>query len=85
MLRFLLRHGAVRMIGGRAVPALMLIDLAMLANRTRKVPIVDRTLRRGFGAIGKRAGSAAAGRRGTTPEEAPQEAPPHKYWSPPPR
>ncbi|MFL5647215.1 MAG: hypothetical protein ACJ77V_01220 [Chloroflexota bacterium] len=80
MLRFLLRHGAVRLIGGRAVPALMLIDLAMLANRTRKVPVVDRNLRRGASAIGKRA-RAGAGRRRSGPEE----APPHKYWSPPPR
>jgi hypothetical protein len=81
MMRFLLRHGAVRLIGGRAVPALMLIDLAMLANRTRKIPLVDRNLRRGVGAIGKRAGSVAARRRGGAPED----APPHKDWSPPPR
>ena len=38
MLRFIARHGLVRMIGGRAVPALLLWDLAMLANRTRRIP-----------------------------------------------
>ena len=66
MMRFLLRHGAVRLIGGRAVPALMLIDLAMLANRARKVPVVDRNLRRGVGAVQRRASStgSVAGRRG---------------------
>jgi hypothetical protein len=87
MMRFLLRHGAVRLIGGRAVPALMLIDLAMLANRTRKIPVVDRNLRRGIGAIGKRAGSVAAARR-HDPERGtrvPDDDPPHKHWSQPPR
>jgi hypothetical protein len=54
MLRFLIRHGAVRMIGGRAVPVLMLWDLAMLANRARKIPVVDRGLRRGAAATGRR-------------------------------
>jgi hypothetical protein len=47
MLRFIARHGLVRMIGGRAVPALLLWDLAMLANRTRRIPAVDRGVRRG--------------------------------------
>jgi len=63
MMRFLLRHGAVRLIGGRAVPALMLIDIAMLANRARQVPVVDRNLRRGVGAARRRAASAMAGGR----------------------
>jgi len=63
MLRFVLRHGAVRLIGGRAVPALMLIDLALMANRARQVPVVDRTLRRGVGAVQRGATSAVAGRR----------------------
>ena len=54
MLRFLLRHGAVRMIGGRAVPVLMLWDIAMLANRARKIPVVDRGLRRGAAAAADR-------------------------------
>lgn len=82
MMRFLLRHGAVRLIGGRAVPALMLIDLAMLANRARKVPVVDRNLRRGAGALGRKANQAMTGRR---PRRTDAEDPPHKYWSPPPR
>ena len=80
MMRFLLRHGAVRLIGGRAVPALMLIDLAMLANRTRKVPVDDRNLRRGVGAVRRRASTVVAGRRARGSEE-----PPHKHFSPPPR
>ena len=80
MMRFLLRHGAVRLIGGRAVPALMLIDLAMLANRARKIPVVDRNLRRGAGAVQRKASEAMGGRR-----EHPDEEPPHEYWSPPPR
>jgi hypothetical protein len=49
MLKFVARHGLVRLIGGRAVPALLLWDLAMLANRTRRIPAVDRGLRRGAG------------------------------------
>jgi hypothetical protein len=61
MLRFLLRHGAVRMIGGRAVPVLMLWDLAMLANRARKIPVVDRGLRRGAAATGRRVSSTLDG------------------------
>ena len=69
MMRFLLRHGAVRLIGGRAVPALMLIDLAMLANRTRKVPVVDRNLRRGVGAVQRRATTVVAGRRARRAED----------------
>ena len=80
MMRFLLRHGAVRLIGGRAVPALMLIDLAMLANRARKIPVVDRNLRRGAGAVQRKAAEAMGGRR-----DYPDEEPPHEYWSPPPR
>jgi len=80
MMRFLLRHGAVRLIGGRAVPALMLIDLAMLANRTRKVPFVDRNLRRGAGAVQRRATTVVAGRRARRAED-----PPHRSPSPPPR
>ena len=63
MMRFLLRHGAVRLIGGRAVPALMLIDLAVLANRARQVPVIDRNLRRGVGAARRGAESAMTGRR----------------------
>lgn len=58
MLRFIARHGLVRLVGGRAVPALLIWDLAMLANRTRRIPAVDRGLRRGAGAVGR--GLAAA-------------------------
>jgi hypothetical protein len=54
MYRFVVRHGLVRMIGGRAVPALLLWDLAVVANRARRIPIVDRNLRRGVGAARER-------------------------------
>ena len=50
MLRFLVRHGLVRVVGGRAVPALMLWDAMVMANRVRQIPVVDRDLRRGAGA-----------------------------------
>lgn len=49
MYRFVVRHGLVRLIGGRAVPALLLWDLAMMANRARRIPVVDRGLRRVLG------------------------------------
>ena len=61
MLRFLVRHGAVRMIGGRAVPILMIWDLAMLANRARKIPAVDRGLRRGAAATSRRLATTLEG------------------------
>src|SRR3982751_849401 len=64
MMRFLLRHGAVRLIGGRAIPALMLIDLAMLANRARRNPIVDRNLRRGAAAEARARVAAMSDRSG---------------------
>lgn len=63
MFRFIARHGLVRLIGGRAVPALMLWDLAMLANRARQIPVVERNLRRGVDAAGSRVAGAVAGRR----------------------
>jgi hypothetical protein len=66
MLRFLARHGLVRIIGGRAVPVLFAWDIVMLANRTRRIPIVDRNLRRAArNARGRieTAGAAAADRR----------------------
>jgi len=62
MLRFIARHGLVRLVGGRAVPALLLWDLAMLANRTRQIPVVDRSLRRGAGAASRRIAAAVDGR-----------------------
>jgi hypothetical protein len=63
MFRFIARHGLVRLIGGRAVPALLLWDLAMLANRARQIPVVERNLRRGVDAAGSRVAGAVAGRR----------------------
>ncbi len=50
MVRFLLRHGLVRVVGGRLVPAMLVWDIAVLANKTRQIPIVDRGLRRGASA-----------------------------------
>jgi hypothetical protein len=75
MFRFIARHGLVRLIGGRAVPALLLWDLAMLANRARQIPVVERNLRRGVDAAGSRVAGAVAGRRprrgrrGATPDD----------------
>jgi hypothetical protein len=63
MFRFIARHGLVRLIGGRAVPALLLWDLAMLANRARQIPVVERNLRRGVDAAGSRVTGAVTGRR----------------------
>jgi hypothetical protein len=62
MLRILARHGLVRIIGGRAVPALLIWDLVVLADRTRRIPVVDRGLRRGAGVASHRIGSLARGR-----------------------
>ena len=50
MVRFLLRHGMVRFIGGRAVPVMVVWDAVVIANRVRRIPVVDRGLRRGVGA-----------------------------------
>lgn len=50
MIRFLLRHGLVRFVGERAVPAMIVWDIVVLADRTRRIPMVDRNLRRGAGA-----------------------------------
>ena len=62
MIRFLVRHGLVRVVGGKLVPALMVWDIAVLANKTRRIPIVDRGLRRG--ATAARHGVGSAVRRG---------------------
>jgi hypothetical protein len=59
MIRFLVRHGLVRVVGGRLVPAMMVWDMAVLANKTRQIPIVDRGLRRGATAARHGLGSAA--------------------------
>ena len=54
MLRFLVRHGIVRVVGRRAVPVLLIWDVAILANKARQIPIVDRSLRRGAAAAADR-------------------------------
>ncbi len=64
MFRFLVRHGLVRVVGGRLVPAMMVWDLAVLANKTRQIPIVDRGLRRGASAARDGVSSVVRGRRG---------------------
>jgi hypothetical protein len=58
--RYAMRHGMVRLIGGRAVPALLAWDLLMLANRTRQIPVVDRTLRRTLTMARERVRAAAS-------------------------
>jgi hypothetical protein len=57
MLKFMMRHGLVRLIGGRAVPLMLVWDVAMLANKARRIPVVDRTLRKGAGVAVRGAGS----------------------------
>ena len=66
MLKFAMRHGLVRLIGGRAVPLMWAWDVAMLANKARRIPVVDRTLRRGAGAAVRGAGSVVASPRWAT-------------------
>jgi hypothetical protein len=61
LLRFLVRHGFVRVVGGRLVPILMVWDLAVIANRVRQIPAVDRGLRRGAAAASRKAASAVSG------------------------
>ncbi len=60
MLRFAIRHGLVRMIGGRAVPAMLAWDLLVLANKTRQIPVVGRIMRRGASAARGRLGAVAS-------------------------
>jgi hypothetical protein len=62
MLRFVMRHGLVRLIGGRAVPALLVWDALVLANRARRIPLVDRGLRRGAGLARRGVGSVVSSR-----------------------
>jgi hypothetical protein len=66
MLKFAMRHGLVRLIGGRAVPLMWAWDIAMLANRARRIPVVDRTLRRGAGVAVRGAGSVVRSPRWAT-------------------
>ncbi len=72
MLRFLVRHGAVRVVGGRLVPILLVWDVAVIANRVRQIPAVDRGLRRGATAASRKVASALPGaarpRRGDDPD-----------------
>jgi len=60
MVRFLLRHGMVRFIGGRAVPVMVVWDVVVMANRARRIPVVDRGLRRGVGTARRGFGAALA-------------------------
>jgi hypothetical protein len=62
MFRFLVRHGLVRVVGGRLVPVMIVWDVAVIANRVRQIPVVDRGLRRGASAARRRVVSAAAAR-----------------------
>jgi hypothetical protein len=66
MLRFAMRHGLVRLIGGRAVPLMLVWDVAVLANKARRIPMVDRTLRKGAGAAVRGAGVVVASPRWRT-------------------
>jgi hypothetical protein len=61
MLRFLVRHGVVRVVGGRLVPVLLVWDLAVIANRVRQIPAVDRGLRRGATAASRKVVSTVSG------------------------
>lgn len=80
MYRFLMRRGLARLIGGRAVPALMLWDLAVMANRARRIPVVDRTLRRGAGATRSRLVSVLPARpRRPARSESDAEGPPEAH------
>ena len=54
MRRWLLRYGAIRLVGRRVLPILMIWDAAVLANKARQIPVVDRTLRRGAAAAADR-------------------------------
>ena len=71
MVRFLLRHGLVRFIGGRAVPVMVAWDVVVLANRARRIPVVDRGLRRGVGAARRGFGTALTTRRWSKPPSLP--------------
>jgi hypothetical protein len=85
MLKFAMRHGLVRLIGGRAIPLMWAWDVAVLANKARRIPLVDRTLRRGAGAAVRGAGSVVAsprwatrpGRRGILERRAAHRRSPH--------
>jgi len=63
MLRFVARYGLVRLVGRRVLPALMVWDAMVMANKARQIPVVDRGLRRGAGAVRRGAAGALARRR----------------------
>ncbi len=65
MLKFVMRHGLVRLIGGRAVPLMWSWDVAVLANRARRIPVVDRDLRTGAAPPFAVAGTVVRGPRWT--------------------
>ena len=75
MLRFVARFGIVRLVGRRAIPALLVWDLAMLADRARRIPLVDRALRRGVGAARRGVGSAGASALGRGRRQSRQSPP----------
>jgi hypothetical protein len=66
MFRFAVRYGLVRLVGRRAVPLMVVWDLAVLADRTRRIPFVDRGLRRGAGVARRGLGSVAGSPRWTS-------------------
>lgn len=63
MLRFAVRHGLVRLIGRRALPVMLAWDVAVIANKARQIPIVDRGLRRGASAARRTAEAVATSPR----------------------
>ena len=60
--KYAARHGLIRVIGGKAVPALLAWDMLMLANRTRRNPYVDRVLRKSFAVARDKARATAEAR-----------------------
>ena len=63
------------MIGGRAVPLMWAWDVAVLANKARRIPVVDRTLRKGAGAAVRGAGTVVRSPRWTAASEPPRPSP----------
>lgn len=77
MMRWLLRYGAIRLVGRRVVPVLMVWDAAVLANKARQIPAVDRALRRSAAAAADRFAdtldSLTPGPRGPRPPASPPD------------
>jgi hypothetical protein len=86
MLRFVARYGLVRIVGRRVLPALMVWDAMVMANKARQIPVVDRGLRRGAGAVRRGAAGALARRRRPgsrgEPEAGGPTQPPHTEPNP---